>query len=205
MPNAMIEEMSTTNQSQNETFEEVFQRRLNRRNFLRRAMASVPVMILGRSLLTHPSPVEAEGESTLTFEPIQLSTKDAVIVPPGYATQVVIRWGEPLHPDVPPLDILNQSAELQERQFGYNCDFAGYFPLRQGPSRGSSRGLLAVNNEFPNSELMFPEYVPGNPTRQQVDVELAALGVSIVEVVRLPGQGWRYKIASDFNRRVTGE
>jgi uncharacterized protein len=205
MSNAMIEGMASTNQSQNETFEEVFRRRLNRRSFLKGAVASVPLVLFGPSLLTQPSPVEAEGDSTLTFEPIQLSTEDAVIVPPGYATQVVIRWGEPLHPDVPPLDNLNQSAELQARQFGYNCDFVGYFPLHQGRSRSSSRGLLAVNNEFPNSELMFPGYVPGNPTRQQVDVELAALGVSIVEVVHLPRRGWQYKVTSDFNRRITGE
>jgi uncharacterized protein len=205
MSNAVIEGMASANQSQNETFEEVFRRRLNRRSFLKGAVASVPLVLFGPSLLTQPSPMEAEGDPTLTFEPIQLSTEDAVVVPPGYTTQVVIRWGEPLHPDVPPLDILDQSAELQARQFGYNCDFVGYFPLHQGRSRSSSRGLLAVNNEFPNSELMFPGYVPGNPTQQQVDVELAALGVSIVEVVHLPGRGWQYKVASDFNRRITGE
>jgi uncharacterized protein len=205
MAKTMREELAGTNPSQDETFEEVLRRRLSRRGFLKGAAASAPFLIFGSALLTQPPPVKAAGGSTLTFEPIPLSTEDAVIVPPGYATQVVIRWGEPLHPDVPPLDILNQTAELQAQQFGYNCDFVGYFPLQRGPSRGSSRGLLAVNNEFPNSELMFPGYVPGNPTRPQVDVELAALGVSIVEVVYLPGRGWRYKVTSDFNRRITGE
>ncbi len=34
---------------------------------------------------------------------------------------------------------------------------------------------------------------------------MAAHGVTIVELVRLPVGGWRYRIASDFNRRITGE
>jgi secreted PhoX family phosphatase len=205
MSKTMRDEMASTNQSQNETFEEVFRRRLNRRSLLKGAMASIPLVVFGPLLLKQPSLAEAKDDSTLTFEPIQLSTEDAVIVPPGYVTQVVIRWGEPLHPDVPALDILDQSAELQAQQFGYNCDFVGYFPLHQGPFRRSSRGILAVNNEFPNSELMFPGYVPGSPTQQQVDVELAALGVSVVAVVHLPQRGWRYIVASNFNRRITGE
>src|SRR5262245_7895366 len=205
MSKTMRDEMASTNQSQNETFEEVYRRRLNRRSILKRAMASIPLVVFGPLLLKQPSLVEAKDDSTLSFEPIQLSTEDAVIVPPGYATQVVIRWGEPLHPHVPPLDIFDQSAELQVQQFGYNSDFVGYFPLHQGPFRRSSRGILAVNNEFPNSELMFPGYVPGSPTQQQVDVELAALGVSVVAVVHPPQRGWRYIVASDFNRRITGE
>jgi hypothetical protein len=36
---------------------------------------------------------------------------------------------------------------------------------------------------------MFRGYVPGNPTQQQVDIELAALGVSVVAVVRQPLTG----------------
>jgi uncharacterized protein len=205
MSKAIREEIAGTNPSQNETFEEVLRRRLSRRSFLKGAVASAPLLLFGSALLPQPSPAAAEGGSTLTFEPIPLSTADAVIVPEAYTTHVVIRWGEPLHPDVPPLDILNQTAELQAGQFGYNCDFVGYFPLPQGQLRRSAHGLLAVNNEFPNSELMFPGYVPGNPTQAQVDIELAALGVSIVEVIRLPWQEWRYRVASDFNRRITGE
>jgi uncharacterized protein len=205
MAKPVREEMAGTNTSSNETFQEVFQRRLSRRSFLKGAAASAPLLVFGAALLTHPSSAEAKGSSTLRFESIPLSTADEVVVPPGYTTQVVIRWGEPLHPDVPPLDILNQTAELQEQQFGYNCDFVGYFPLLEGPFRHFPRGILAVNNEFPNSELMFPGYISGNPTQAQVDIELAALGVSIVEVVRLPRRGWRYNVHSHFNRRLTGE
>jgi secreted PhoX family phosphatase len=52
---------------------------------------------------------------------------------------------------------------------------------------------------------MFPGYISGNLTPQQVDSELAALGVSIVAVVRQLQLGWRYLVASEFNRRITGE
>jgi secreted PhoX family phosphatase len=127
MSKTTVDEIAITNQSQNETFEEVFRRRLNRRSLLKGAMASVPLVVFGPLLRQQSSLAEAQDDSALTFEPIQLSTEDAVIVPPGYVTQVVIRWGEPLHPHVPPLDILEQSAELQAQQFGYNCDFVGFF------------------------------------------------------------------------------
>jgi uncharacterized protein len=103
------------------------------------------------------------------------------------------------------LNITHQTAELQAQQFGYNCDFLAYFPLPQPDARVSSRGILAVNHEYTLPELMFLEYVPENPTQVHVDVELAAHGVSVVEVVQLPGHEWRYRVASDVNRRITGE
>ena len=35
--------------------------------------------------------------------------------------------GEPLHPDVPPFNLANQTVALQAQQFGYSCDFLAYF------------------------------------------------------------------------------
>lgn len=81
MSKAIREETAGTNPSQYETFEEVFRRRLNRRSLLKGEMASVPLVVFGPLLLKQPSLVEAEGDSTLNFKPIQLSTEDAVIAP----------------------------------------------------------------------------------------------------------------------------
>lgn len=105
-------------------------------------------------------------------------------MPEGYRAQVLIRWGDPLASNAPAFRLDAQSAAAQAEQFGYNCDFVGFFPLPRWGRRVSTMGLLAVNHKYTNPELMFPGYVVGTPTREQVDIELAAHGVSIVEVRR---------------------
>ena len=80
-----------------------------------------------------------------------------------------------------------------------------YFPLPHHLSRDATHGILAMNHEDTDPEMMFPGYQAGSPTPEQVDSEMAAHGVTIVELVHLPVGEWRYRIASDFNRRITGE
>jgi uncharacterized protein len=205
MPTGVMQALEGTVRRPNETFAEVCRRRARRRGFLKGRSAVNPPLVLGPTMSGRGPRRAAEGEPTLTFQPIELSDEDRLIMSPGYTAQVLIRWGDPLTADVPAFDVQRQAAERQAKQFGYNCDFAAYFPLPHHLTRHTSRGILAVNHEYTNPELMFPGYEPGNPTREQVDVELAAHGVALVEVVRLPLGQWRYRIASDFNRRITGE
>src|SRR5918999_123395 len=190
-----VKELEGTNRSANETFEAVCRRRVSRRGFLQSALATVPLVLAAPSLAGRHASAAAAPHGSLAFQPVPLSEEDRVIVSPGYVAQVLIRWGEPLHADVPPFNVAHQSAELQAQQFGYNCDFLAYFPLPTHDARASSRGILAVNHEYTLPELMFLGYVPGSPTQAHVDVEIAAHGVSFVEVVRLPGFGWRYQVA----------
>jgi secreted PhoX family phosphatase len=104
MSQTQMQEIEGTNRSPNETFGDVFQRRLSRRGFLKGALAAAPLFVIGPSAVGRSRPAAA-SDSTLTFEPIQLCDQDQVIVSPGYEAQVLIRWGEPLHPDVPPLNV----------------------------------------------------------------------------------------------------
>lgn len=185
------------------TFQDILTRRIARRSFLRGAVVGGPLLVVGASLWgLRGSEANNQGDQ-LQFRPISLDVQDRVLVPNGYAAQVLIRWGDPLFPAAPVFDLLHQNAETQSTQFGYNCDFVGYFALPRYRSNNPNRGLLAVNHEYTTPELMFPGYVPGTPTQQQVDIELAAHGVSIVEIRRHGGKAWRYEQSSPLNRRIT--
>jgi uncharacterized protein len=52
---------------------------------------------------------------------------------------------------------------------------------------------------------MFTDYTPGNPTRQQVDIAMAAHGVSIVAIGCIAKKHWQSQLSSSFNRRITAE
>lgn len=194
------------NRSGNPTFEQVLSSALSRRQFLRWGMASA-IVVTAAGALRGTGVAQADtldpGDG-LTFQPISLSTADEVIVPPGYRADLLVRWGDPLLPGAPAFDVFAQTPAAQAAQFGYNCDYLMFIPL---PGEGSRprRGVLVVNHEYTNPELMFPGYVEGAPTADQVDVELAAHGLSVVEIRRKGKHEWRYVTGSPRNVRLTAE
>jgi secreted PhoX family phosphatase len=188
-----------------EPFESILLRRLGRRTLLKGTGAGAAALMTTFALGTRPRPTAANAaQSSLSFAPIGLSSVDEIIVPGGYESSVVISWGDPLRTTVPPLAPLEQTASAQAGQFGYNADGLWFMPLPLG-SRESNVGLLVVNNEYTNPELMFADYDPRAPTAEEVDIQLAAHGVSIVEVRRDAAGAWNYDITSPYNRRITGE
>ncbi|MDQ3011914.1 MAG: PhoX family phosphatase, partial [Acidobacteriota bacterium] len=194
--------------SQGETFQDVMTRRLARREFLKGAVASASLLASGVEFSA------AAQTPSLTFTPIKLTTEDRLIVPPGYTSQTLIRWGDPILPGAPAFNPLAQTAAAQAGQFGYNNDFLAFFPFSREPFQFAARdtaGLLAVNHETASGTLMFPNFSNNTLTREQVDIMIAAHGVSVVEIEYLPKttwyapRGWRYKNISSYNRRITGE
>ena len=201
-----------------ETFESILSRRLSRRDLLVVGLAGgAAAAWLPASVATaQPS----SGPRAPTFRAIAGSRADVVRVPEGYTSQVVVRWGDALEPGGPSIDtagldrgslLRDGSASLQARCFGYNCDAIAFFPL----ARDGRRGVLCVNNEYTNDELLFPgriglgregaerlaEWSRRNP--EAARLEIAAHGVSILEVGLDAGE-WRVA-ASRRSRRVTGE
>lgn len=193
----------------------ILERRLKRRTVLKgMGVVIATPLLMGISPLLRSERVGAG----LQFEPIAGSGADEVTVPEGYRARVLLSWGKALFPGVPDLDpqhleslLTSQGAELQAKQFGYNCDFNGFFPLF--PPASSCRGLLATNHEFTSEELILPGWPGGDdPARAGfvrkfpglVAAMKAAHGVSIAEVVWRDGQ-WHFNQASPFNRRITGE
>jgi secreted PhoX family phosphatase len=178
-------------------------RRLTRRGLLQAAAAGAAFGLLGK-----PGPrflFAAANPSTLTFEEIAHGLGPGHVVAPGYSAEVLLRWGDRVLADAPGFDVARQSGEAQARQFGYNCDFIAFMPLPAG-SRSSDHGLLCVNHEFTSPELMFPGLTRENRvdimTKEQVDVDMAAHGHTVVEV-RKEGGRWRTVPGSSYNRRIT--
>ena len=195
-----------------DTFGDVLSRRMSRRSMLKTglvasaALALVPSIAGTRSAEAAPAAAPSEAPvaqgPTLNFTAIQPETGDQIRVAEGYKSQVLISWGDPLAPDVPAFDVASQTAALQERRFGFNNDFIAFMPLPLGSS-SAGEGLLWNNHEYTDGLMMFPSYDPTNPTRAEVDIELAAHGATIVHVRKNGGSEWSYDQSSMYNRRIT--
>ncbi|WP_199440546.1 PhoX family protein [Umezawaea beigongshangensis] len=142
---------------------------------------------------------ERSAPRGLNFPPVAPNTLDAVVVPEGYEQAVVIRWGDPIFPGAPEFDFDQQTAQAQERQFGYNCDFAALLPL----DHLGLTNLLVTNHEYTSETFMFRGYDAANPTEEQVRVAWAAHGLSVVRVARDRSTGALKPGFSRYNRRIT--
>jgi hypothetical protein len=184
---------------------EIAKRRYSRRAALRGLGVTGAAGLFVGLLGAHGSQA-GEGQSSLTFEEIEYGIQDGLQLAKGYRADVLIRWGDKLVKGAPAFDPSAPSAAQQAMQFGYNCDFIGFLPLPQGSS-ASDRGLLCVNHEYTNAELMFPDLTEENKldklTADQVAVEMAAHGHSIAEIKKAGDGRWQVVEASRYNRRIT--
>ncbi|CAA9270030.1 MAG: Putative phosphatase [uncultured Actinomycetospora sp.] len=137
--------------------------------------------------------------STLGFAAVAPNTQDAVVVPPGFSQQVVIRWGDPVLPGAPAFDARAQTAAAQAQQFGFNNDYLTLIDLPGQPGRA----LLVANHEYSTEPQMIPGYNPDAPTAEHVGIGMAAHGMSVVVVERDPASGRLTPVADPLNRRVT--
>lgn len=166
----------------------------------------------------------------LTFETVQPGNEIDVVVPPNYKVDVILKWGDPLTPDAPAFDVHNQTGASQAQQFGFNADLVLWYPLPRYVTRSvkitgkltrladrligmqypllkdhtSHNALMVVNHEYTSGDDMFPGYVSGSPTLDQVETEIEAHGFSIVQVCQDYDGAWHFDITAPFNRRVTG-
>ncbi len=200
------------NETGNEYFGDVLERFVSRRSLLRGAGAGAAMLAIGASPLlrkvgtaqaeeAEAVDVAAQSASGLSFKAIQLSNVDNVEVPEGYSWRPLIRWGDPLFLHSSAFNPATNTADDQLGQFGYNCDNIQFFPL--GANR-EDRAILVVNHEYTNPEMMFPGYDANNPTKDQVDYELASHGATAVFIQRDAEKGWVYVPGAGVNRRITG-
>ena len=195
------------NASANPTMGEIVSRRFSRRSFLQGSLAvsAIAATVSPVALMTADKARAASG-SAFSFPEVEAGVDARHHVAEGYDADVLLRWGDALFPDSPEFDPANQTAEAQARQFGYNNDYVGFIPI----DGAADHGLLVVNHEYTNPHLMFPGLVTvvdgkveqGPLSKDQVDVEMAAHGGTIVEIRRVDGK-WRVVRDGANNRRIT--
>jgi uncharacterized protein len=119
----------------------------------------------------------------------------------GYEAKVLIRWGDAVAPDAPAFLPDAKTPDAQSAQFGMNNDYIGYFPV-PWTSNNSVHGLLAVNHEYPSIKIFYHGKTPETVTESDVRAEMATVGLSVVEVLRV-GEDWRIAPNSKHARRIT--
>lgn len=197
-----------SNPSANPDFNAVVERRLSRRAALRGLAALGAGTALSGPLGAVLSggaarAADAAAGSSLTFEEIAHGADERHHVAKGYDAEVLLRWGDPLSAAAPAFDPARQTPASQAAQFGYNNDYIAFLPLPLG-SDSSDHGLLWVNHEYTNTDLMFAgvDRKGEKVTREMVEIELNAHGGSVVEI-RKSGGKWQPVRDSRYNRRVT--
>ena len=163
----------------NTAFYKILERRISLRELLKTtSIVGANLAVCGRGLASSSASIALR----LSFEELSHGLDEALHVANGYSHQVLLRWGDPLFENVAEFDAFKQTAISQRQQFGYNNDFVAYMPLAHA-GNSSKHGLLVVNHEFVNSAMMHP----GSPhtkklSKQQVDTEMVAHGLSVIEV-----------------------
>jgi secreted PhoX family phosphatase len=175
-----------SNASANGTFDEV------RREFLKAGLAGALSAALPGCAAQGTKPV-------IGFTPIAPSTADAIRVPQGYESTVLYRWGDPIGSPLGSPEFrmdASNSAEEQALQAGMHHDGMHYFPIN-----GSAHGLLAINHEYLDPGLLFPDGMK-TWSAEKVRKAQASLGVSVIEVVQRDGR-WQVVRPSKSARRIT--
>ena len=200
-----------TNLSNNDHFQRVADRAVNRRGFLfKSGVGAAAVAFLSAGLTgcgggddeTPTTPTPPATVDLLGFTAIAASTADAVTVAPGYTAAVLAPWGTPLFSNGPGATWsgdASENAAAQARQMGDNHDGIHYFAI----DGKSDEGLLVMNHEYTNVDYLFAADGGVVNSLDDANKDLNAHGVSVVHIKRTAGK-WDIVLDSAYNRRITG-
>ncbi len=215
-PNGVDEE--TRNTSGNTSLETLMQARISRRNMLKGSFGLAAGSFMGVGLTgclegSSASTAAATTAFSLGFTAVAKSTADMLSVPAGYTASLLYRLGDPINGSVTDYrnDGTDSAASFASRA-GDHHDGMHYFGLNSTGTApdysNAKRGLLVMNHE--NITQIFlhtsAEVTAGMPTSgralAQIDKEVNAHGISVIEVVR-DGGPFQVNKGSSFNRRLT--
>lgn len=175
-------------------FDRIMDIALSRRDMMKSVMVFGSVAALGNTFLTTPASASTDR---FAFGAMPMSIDDDIKVPPGYSSQVVVRWGDPLWSDGAEFDHATRgTAASQATSFGDNND--GMEVYAHG-----DKTILIVNNEYTNRGIIWGNRTDGkSETDDDIHKGMLAHGLSVVEIEQADGQ-WSIVKDSPFNRRVT--
>ncbi|AOS95828.1 hypothetical protein AUP74_00357 [Microbulbifer aggregans] len=187
------------------------------RRTLFKAIGALTATGAASSLLSSCTRNKSDDPAGLTFTEIPHRLDNNHHLPDEYRADILLRWGDPLHPSEDTFDPVKLDAASQARRFGYNNDFIAFMPLdseaglgenaRHLASGNSARGLLCVNHEYTQPHLMFSGYndeysATRGVSAEHVAIEQAACGHAITEIEKT-ADGWQPVLDSPYNRRIT--
>jgi secreted PhoX family phosphatase len=197
------------------TFDAVLAANLSRRTVLAGAVATIGLAACAQS------PTQRRARSSAgDFTSVAPQHTDALVIAEGYRQNIVARWGDSLVSGTADFDtrmlaggggwLDADAVSAQERRFGTNADAVAYYPQVQGRA---ARGLVCVNHEYVNAELIWPDHAgvnmraePGKAWLdrhpQAIAFMQAAHGVTVMQVQR-EKQGWTRVLSAPHNRRIT--
>jgi len=210
------------NDTPNEHFSEILDKRISRRNLLRGSVASAISVMMGSATLTacgggDDAPVVTKpetpvpAEKLLGFTAVGKSLADLVTVPAGYTATVIYALGDPLTASATAFKNDGSDADFDNRAGDHHdgMEFFGLDSAGKPSASGNDRGLLAINHEATTNEKLASFFIHANGGTNtlprpaaEIDRETALHGISVVEVRKNAGK-WEYVKDSAFNRRVT--
>lgn len=168
---------------------------MNRRNFIKASAIGITY-----ANFFAPSFAFAKNKDLLGFKAIPTSTSDNVIVPLGYEAKPLLSWGDPLFSKAKGFDesknIDANAITNANFTFGDNTDGMSYFPLNK------DNGIIAVNNEYINPELMF-NHNGEDINLNDVKYMQNSVGVTIFEIKKDSNGYYKIVLDSKYNRRIT--
>ncbi|SDS61674.1 hypothetical protein SAMN04488570_2286 [Nocardioides scoriae] len=198
------------NTTDNPEFHEVAARALARRSVLKAgaaglgalAVAGVNAAPAAAASAPAAAPAAARrggGVGTAAFTPVKPNRSDRVVVPRGYRSDVVVKWGDRLFKNSPEFDVDSQTPQSAALQFGYNNDYVGVLPT------GRNRAQLVTNHEYTDENLMFPTGRYDSATIKKIAIQ--SHGMSVVDIRRGRRLGSWEQVpvrSARGNRRITG-
>ena len=133
---------------------------------------------------------KAGGKPSSSFQPIEPSDADELVLPQGFRYEIIRSSGDPLGGGL---------------TYGDHNDYVAYFPIDalEG-GENSEDGILWVNHEYINPMFWSGYSDPEGQTKktkEQIAREKAGVGGSVVRV-RKQGDSWHFVEDDELNRRI---